>query len=137
MIFDPRPVSHPLGGLRGWGHKVKFTFVRTRMQQHGSKYSAHPIPLTLWLGSKDQNSFFQKMVMLHIKLKRNTNAAIMIANILPAYRPLTQGMGSIDQNSKFSEHGMLHVKLRGHTKCSSMVANILPADPPLPWGWGQ
>ena len=47
------------------------------MQQHGSKYffpSSH-IPLTLWVGSKGQNSTFSEHVMLHIKLNGITNAA--------------------------------------------------------------
>ena len=51
------------------------------MQQHGSKYFARrPLPtptaLTLGLGAKGHHStFFQNMAMLHIKLKKLTNAA--------------------------------------------------------------
>ena len=36
MIFDPRPVSHPLGGLGGWGQKVKVQLFQNRVMLHGA-----------------------------------------------------------------------------------------------------
>ena len=46
------------------------------MQHHGSKYFAPiPLPIPWGWGQKVKIQLFQNMVMLHIKLKRITNAA--------------------------------------------------------------
>ena len=80
--FARRPPFPPWPRPQGDGVKwSKFNFFRTwsccisnyresRMQQHGSKYFAR----RPW-GSKGQNSTFQNIIMLHIKLKEITNAA--------------------------------------------------------------
>ena len=34
VIFDRRPVSHPLGRLRGWGQKVKFKIFQNMVMLH-------------------------------------------------------------------------------------------------------
>ena len=34
MVFDPRPVSLPLGGLRGWGQKVKIQLFQNIVMLH-------------------------------------------------------------------------------------------------------
>ena len=45
------------------------------MQGHGSKYLTKRTPLILGVGSKGQNIFFLKVVMLHIKLKEMEHRA--------------------------------------------------------------
>ena len=86
---------------------------------------------TLGIGSLGQKQLFQNMVVLHIKLKRITNAKNTVANILPQTPP-TLGMGPIGQSSTFSEygHGAYQIKENLIYECSSnMAANILLAEP--------
>ena len=66
------------------------------------------------------------MVMLHIKLKRITNAATWLPS-----NP-TLGMGLAGKNSTFLEHGHVAVQIKENHKCSNMAANTLLADPPPP-----
>ena len=101
------------------------------MQQHGSKYFAHgpPPPLILGMGSLGQNSTFQNMVMLHIKLKKITNATFL--TWLPVDPPTpTLGMALVGRNSTFPQHGHVAYQTKDNQDCSNMVANILPKDPP-------
>ena len=91
------------------------------MQQHGSKYFAcSPLPLpTLGMGSIGQNSIFQNIVMLYIKLNGLPDRSKYFAR-RPLTTPLTLGVGS---KFNFSQHG--------HIACN-VVANVLPADPHPP-----
>ena len=90
---------------KGWDQKFKIQLFKNTVMLHiklkGTTKAAawyrifcpktptHPIPLTLGLESKRQNStFFQNMVMLHIKLKGNAKCSNMVANILPTDIPL-------------------------------------------------
>ena len=69
--------------------------------------------------------------MLHIKLKKITNAAIWY-QIFCAQTPipLTLRMGSVGQNSPLSEHGHVAYQIKENHECSNMVPNILLADSP-------
>ena len=53
--------------------------MKSRIQQHGSTYSADRRPLRLW----DSNSIFRTWVMLHIKLKEIMNAATWLHIFCP------------------------------------------------------
>ena len=68
------------------------------------------------------------MVVLHIKLKRITNAKNTVANILPQTPP-TLGMGPIGQSSTFIEYGHGAYQIKENYECSNMAANILLAEP--------
>ena len=106
------------------------------MHQHGSKYFAlcsqthYPSP-TLGMASVGQNTFFKNMDMLHIKLKKITNAATWY-QIFCAQTPipLTLRMGSVGQNSPLSEHGHVAYQIKENHECSNMVRNILLTDSP-------
>ena len=90
-------------------------------------------PPTLGMGLIGQNSIFQNMVMLHIKLNGITKCSNMVANILHADPPplptTLGGWGKKVTIQLFQNMVMSHIKLKGITKCSNMVANSLPADP--------
>ena len=85
VIFDPRRVSHPLGGLRRRGQKVKIQLFQNDMLHIKIKgitnaatcFTFRPprTPLTWGWSQKVEIPLFQNMVMLQIKLKRITNAA--------------------------------------------------------------
>ena len=66
--------------------------------------------------------------MLHIKLKRITNAKKTVANIL-SQTPPTLGMGPIGQSSTFSEYGHGAYQIKENHECSNMAAHILLAEP--------
>ena len=89
-------------------------------------------PPTLGMGSVGQNKLFENMGMLHIKLKRITNAATQhvgkyFARSLPPSPNL--GVGSVGQNSTFPEYVHIAYQFKKNHECSKMVATILPADP--------
>ena len=93
----------------------------------------HPSPPLTTLRIKRSNStFFQNMVMLHIKLKGATNPAtwyqVFCAQTPTPYYPwvLSEYQSSI---SLELGHGAYNIK--GNRKCSSVVASILPIDSPL------
>ena len=78
-------------------------------------FDQRPVPDPL--GGLRQNvkiQFFWNMIMLHIKLKRNINAATwqqIFCLRSPAHpHPLTQG--SKGQNSTFSEHGQIAYQIK-------------------------
>ena len=82
--------------------------------------------------------------MLHIKLKRITNAATwkqifcpQTAPTPPPPPPRSWGMRSVGQNSTFSEHCHVAYQIKENHECSNMVENILPADPPPTLGMGS
>ena len=52
--------------------------------------------------------------MLHIKLKRISNAATWKQYFARRPPPPTLGMGSIGQNSNFSEHGHVAYQIKGN-----------------------
>ena len=84
-------------------------------------------------GAEAKIKLFQKMVMLHIKLKLTTLAA----NILPTDTPSTQGVGSKGQTLSFSESSHVAYQIKAYDAGSNMVANILPTDTPLTQGVGS
>ena len=87
-------------------------------------------PPTLVVGSKGQHSFFQNMVMLHIKLKLVTHVATwkQIFYLQPP-PPSSLGVESQGQKIYFSQNMvMLHIKLTG-IRNAWYFAHI-----PLPWG---
>ena len=57
------------------GKKSFFSVHEHVTYQIKEKYFGRPIPPTLGMGSVGQNIFFKNMDMLHIKLKKITNAA--------------------------------------------------------------
>ena len=87
MLFDQRPVSHPLDGLKGSKGQNSTFLEHSHVAYHikenkecsnmeANILPTNPtIPPTLGMGSQGQNSLFQNMIMLHINLKRITNAA--------------------------------------------------------------
>ena len=123
-----------------WGQLVEIQLYQNMVMLHkkikGKKpatwsqiFCLHtPTPLILWMGSVGQNTPFQSIFMLHIKLRRITNAgtwsqifwrikneATWFQIFCPQTPPPTLWMRSAYQNSTFSEHGK--------------IANILPGDP--------
>ena len=77
---------------------------------------ADPPTPTLGIGSVDQNiTFFQNMVMLHIKLKRITNAATW-KQIFSLQTPIPQlpspGNGVSSSNLTFLEHGHVAYQIK-------------------------
>ena len=74
--------------------------------------------------------------MLHIKLKRITNAATWFPADPHKHTP-TLGMGSVGQNSAVSEHGHVAYQITENQECSNMVADILHTDPPSTLGMGS
>ena len=98
------------------------------MQQLGSNYFACRPPYPTLEVKTSKKKLFQNMVLLHIKLKRITNAASRL-QIPP--RPT---FGSKGQNSTFSEYGHVEYQIKWDHECSNMVAIILPADPPSTQG---
>ena len=91
---------------------------------------SHPIPLTLWLGSKGQNSTFSEHGHVAYQIKDNHGCSNMVADILPAYHtPSDSGVGVYRSKFNFFRTWSCCIsKLRDYI-CSNMVANILPADP--------
>ena len=71
------------------------------------------------------------MDMLHIKIKKITNAATWW-QIFCAQTPipLTLRMGSVGKNSPLSEHGHGVYQIKENHECSNIVPNILLADSP-------
>ena len=80
------PRSDPLCGLRGWGGDQNSTFseyghvaYRIKGNDACSNMVANILPVdtpsTPGVGSKGQNFFFLKVVMLHIKLKGTDHRA--------------------------------------------------------------
>ena len=82
------------------------------------------------MGSIGQNSTFENMVMLQIKLNGITKYSNMVAIISPADPP--PDLRVKRQNSTFSEHDHVQNQINGITRYSNMVANILPADHQIP-----
>ena len=90
--------------------------MKTRIQQHGSTYSAHrrtPQPLRLW----DSKYNYQNIGYVAYQILGDHECSNMVANILPAVPlpqsfntqiptlpSLTLGLGSKGKNSTFSEH---------------------------------
>ena len=73
------------------------------------------------LGSKCSNATFQDMVMLHIKLKEITNAALC-SNFCPQTPPTTlpiKGAGNKRSDKLFQNLVMLHIKLNGITNAAT------------------
>ena len=99
MIFNQKPVSHHLGGLRGRGHKVKIQLFqntvmlkRVQMQQHdGSKCFAcrpppsPPPPPRPW--SVGQNLTFSEHGHVAYQIKENHECSNMVVNILANILP--------------------------------------------------
>ena len=83
------------------------------MQQHGSKYFAkRPLfPDHHGCGQKVKNQLFQEMVMLLIKLKGMTKAAVCTHMFCPCTHPRLR-----DQKVKFffSESGHVTYKVNGN-----------------------
>ena len=112
MIFNRWPGSDPLGGLRGWGQKVKFSF------------------------------FFSEYGHVAYQIKGNHVCSKIVANILPAdptlppTQPLLIPEGWFNRSkSTFTEHVHVAYQIKWSHECSNMVVNILSADlPPRPWG---
>ena len=106
------------------------------MHQHGSKYFAlcsqthYPSPHPRDGVSRSKH-FFKNMDMLHIKLKKITNAATWY-QIFCAQTPipLTLRMGSVGQNSPLSELSHVVYQIKENHECSNMVPNILLTDSP-------
>ena len=71
----------------------------------------------LWVdlggGAEAKIKLFQKIVMLHIKLKADDAGSNLVANILPTDTPLTQGLGQKVKLYLFLKVVMLHIKLKG------------------------
>ena len=112
------------------------------MQQHGGKYFARrpPLPLTLGVGSKVQNSFFQNMVMLHIKLNRITDGARRWQLFCQQTPPLalTLGVGSKVKIHLFQKMVMLHIKLKTQSRMQQHGSKYFAHRPPCPTlEWGQ
>ena len=74
MIFDQRPVSHPMGGLRRWGQNSHFS-------KHG--HVAHQIK-EMGIGSVGQNSTFSEHGHVAYQIKENQECSNMVASILLA-----------------------------------------------------
>ena len=98
------------------------------------------------MGSTGHNStFFQKMVMLHIKLKGITNSAAWSQILcLQSIHPLTQGLGSKGRNSTFlSEHCHVACQIKGNHEMQQHSSKYFARRPPPPSsrhdprGWGQ
>ena len=99
------------------------------MQQHGSKYFARaPLP-DPGDGVIGQNSTFQNMVMLHMKLKEIMKCSNMVANILPADPSLTLGMGLIGQNSILTEHGHVAYQIKGNHQMQQHSSKFIACRP--------
>ena len=72
---------------------------------------AYHLPLTLRLQPKGQNSIFRNLVMLHIKLKRITNAATYMHTLCTCTHPRPLGWG---QWSFFSKNSNVAYKIKGN-----------------------
>ena len=103
-----------------YGHvayQIKWNEMYNSIQANISPLCA---PSTPGVGSKDQNIFFLKMVMLHIKLKRMTCTTTCKQYFCPYThsQPLVWG-----QNSFFLKTVVLHIKLKG-MKCTITCKQI-------------
>ena len=80
------------------------------------------------VGVKRLKFNFQKMVMLHIELKKS-QIQQHVCKYFARRSPSTLGMGSVGQTSTFSEHGHVAYQIKGNHEFNNMVANILHAYP--------
>ena len=114
------------------------------MQKDGSKYFApriFPPPPPRRRVNRPKFQLFHNIVMLHIKLKRITNAAtcwqIFFAQTPPP--PSDHGFGSIDKNSNCSKH--IAYQNNGNHEVQQHDGKSFARRPsPLPKfprGWGQ
>ena len=128
MTFDQRLVSHPLGGLRVWGQKVKILLFQNTVISHIELkritnaatwlqifclQTPTPQPTSrFWVWG--QHSTFSEHGHVAYQVKEiNTNSNI-VANSLPAYTPANLGMGPVGQTSTFifSEHGHVAYQIK-------------------------
>ena len=126
MIFNQRPVSHPLGGHRGWGQNSTFSehgHVAYQIKENHkcSNMVANILPTDPGDGVNRSKLNFFRTWSCCISFKDNHKWSNMVADMLPP----TQGMGS-GQNSIFQNIVVLHIKLKRITN----AATWLPADPP-------
>ena len=86
-----------------------------------------------------QNSFFHKIVVLHIKLKGMMHAKQHGSKHFASkpILPRLWEMESKGQNLTFSEHGHIAYQIKGNGKCSNMQAHILSLRIPSTTGVGS
>ena len=109
------------------------------MQQHGSNFflADNPLPTRPYgMGSKVIIHFFQNMVMLHIKLKKNHECSNMVSNILHADPPPPHqnlGMGQLVKFQFFQHMFMVHIKFKGIMNAATWSQMFcLQTPPPRP-----
>ena len=85
------------------------------MQHHDSKYFArNPLPPTLGVGVKGQNSIFTEYDHVAYQINRNHECGILQAHILSFHSPSTAEVGSKVKTFFFYlKVVMLHIKLKG------------------------
>ena len=140
--FARRPAPTYTGTPTLWmgsvGKKSFFSVHGNVTYQIKEKYFGRPLPPPHPRdGVSRSKHFFKYMDMLHIKLKKITNAATWWQIFcVQTPIPLTLRMGSVGKNSPLSEHGYGVYQIKENHECSNIVPNILLADGPTQ-GWGQ
>ena len=135
VISNPKRVSHPLGGLRGWGQKVQIQSFQNNFMLHiklkGIRNTA--TWLQIFCSQTPKPPHCHPTTWLRVWVKRS-KFNFSEHDHLPAYPPIppTLGMGSIGQNSTFLEHGHVAYALKGNHKLqhngSKHFARRLPPD---------
>ena len=74
MISNPRPVSHPLGGLRGWSQKVKVQFPPPQPPDTPTSDPGDGVKF-------DQNSTISEHGHVAYQIKENHDCSNMVPNI--------------------------------------------------------
>ena len=123
MIFDRRPVPDPLGGLKGWGQKVKIqpfqsccvsNLRESRMQQHESNFLFIDHPRS-W---RSKYNFFRTWsccISNEMESQMQQHCSKYFLRSLPP-----QGI----KRSKFFRQWHVAYSIIGNHECNYMVAKI-------------
>ena len=129
MIFDQRPWSDPLSGLRGWGQKLKIQLLQNMVMLHMKKYISMPlrmsiVSLTGILVGPKVLSVGSQPVLLHILGSRGSHIFLQIDHEVVSKVILTPSAAQLQTFKNMTFFKMSKYDIRPDFECQNRILNV-------------
>ena len=129
MILDQRQRSDPLGGLRGWGQKLKIQLLQNMVMLHMKKYISMPlrmsiVSLTGILVGPKVLSVPSQTVLLHILGSRGSHIFLQIDHEVISKVILTPSAAQLQTFKNMTFFKMSKYDIRPDFECQNRILNV-------------